>query len=80
MLLQSLVKLITISCCGLQATAPEKDAHVVRKVSLEDLAALVELLAVSAAWSLPELEASMCIAMLFSDSSEKRLIVHVYQR
>ncbi|DBA73568.1 TPA: hypothetical protein ACH3X2_14294 [Trebouxia sp. C0005] len=48
---------------GLQAT-PEKDAPVVRKVSLEDLAAVVELLAVSAAWSLSELEASMCIAML----------------
>ncbi|KAL0023597.1 hypothetical protein WJX77_005309 [Trebouxia sp. C0004] len=59
MLLQSLVKLITISCCGLQATAPEKDAHVVRKVSLEDLAAVLELLAVSAAWSLPELEATL---------------------
>lgn len=64
MLLQSLVKLIATSCCGLQATAPEKDALVVRKVSLEDLAAVVELLAVSAAWSLPDLEASMCIAVL----------------
>jgi hypothetical protein len=64
MYLQSLVKLITISRCVLQATAPEKDAHVVRKVSLYDLAAVIELLGVSAAWSLSELEASMCIAML----------------
>lgn len=68
MLLQSVVKLTAISCCGLQATAPEKDALVVRKVSLEDLTAVVELLAVSAAWSLPELKASMCSAVLFSDS------------
>ncbi len=60
---QPLVKLITVSCCGLQANAPENKAHV-RKVSSKDLAAVFELLAASAAWPLPELEASLCIAML----------------
>ncbi len=75
MLLQSVLKLTPISCCGLQATSPEKDALVLRKASLEDLTAVVELLAVSAAWSLPELKASMCGTMLFLDS--RRLILRV---